>query len=79
MHHKTLLRWIAEAEARWVRSFAVLIREASEPHVCIVAAAAPPRLVPMYRVAARLGRLVRSRGGGRRQALPPVARLTREE
>lgn len=89
MHHKTLLRWIAEAEAQWVRSFALLIREASEPQVCITAVAVPSRLAPLYRVAARLGRRVRSRlvhshlvhshRGDCPPALSPVARLTPDE
>jgi hypothetical protein len=70
MHHKILLRWIAEAEARWVRSVALLIREASEPHACIVAVAVPSRLVRLCRRAARRGR---------RQASSPLARLTSDE
>ena len=66
MRHEILLRWIAEAEARWVRSLALLTREASEPHACIVAVAVPPRLVRLCGLRlcglrARLDGFIRSR------------------
>ncbi len=71
MPRSVQLRWIAEAEARWVREFALSQRAASEPYVSIVRSRTRPSWFDRLReLAPRLARTVAGR-----QQLPVARRL----
>jgi hypothetical protein len=72
------LRWIAEAEAKWFRDFALAQRAASEPYLRIVPAHAGPAWFDRLR--AMMPTLVRT-GASRRSVLEggsPISRPRRE-